>query len=368
MKSTVEYLQELVSVNRDIRQSISNKGVDVIGGMLSYPNAIDSIPDIEVLGRIDFTQLGWTQNNSDIQNVQDTEYITNAIEYSKSLLDQCDASKWGAWYEDNAIKGNVRLVYSPFIYNLDKHDYGGVFNGCVCLRSIPLIDTSKLTTMRNMFYDCHSLQTIPPINTSNVTDMSQMFHNCSSLISIPQLDTSNVTDMMGMFHGCHSLISVPQMDTSNAGDMSHMFNGCESLETISINVDNATDLSSMFIRCYKLKTVGFTGSSNYTSTIGMFDMCTGLETVSGLYMGGVESTSYMFRDCESLKNLGKLNYLKVDLDLSYCPNLTKESLMNVIDGLSKVTSTTRLTIGSVNLAKLTNEEIKIATDKGWTVA
>lgn len=368
MKSTVEYLQELVSVNRDIRQSISNKGVDVIGGMLSYPNAIDSIPDIEVLGRIDFTQLGWTQNNSDIQNVQDTEYITNAIEYSKSLLDHCDASKWGEWYEDNAIEGNVRLVYSPFIYNLDKHDYGSTFNGCVCLRSIPLIDTSKLTTMRSMFRDCHSLQTIPPINTSNVTDMSQMFHNCSSLISIPQLDTSKVTDMSGMFHGCHSLTSVPQIDTSNATDMSHMFNSCESLETISINVDSATDLSYMFPWCYKLKTVKFTGVSSFTSTNNMFHNCYELETVSSLYMGGVESTSYMFSGCESLKNLGKLDYLKVDLDLSDCELLTHESLMNVINGLSKVTSTTRLTIGGTNLAKLTNEEIKIATDKGWTVA
>ena len=363
-KDTATLLQEMIDVKKDIRTSINNKGVDVVGGMVTYPDAIDRISGIMgVDSDIDYTQIGWTLNNSNEQNEIDAQYINKGLEYAKTLMDECDASKWGEWYEDNAITGNKNLIYSPFIYNLDKHDFGTTFADCVRLRSIPLIDTSKLTSMRGMFRNCHSLTSIPAINTSNVTNMYQMFYDCSSLTTIPLLDTSNVTDMGGMFHGCHSLTSVPQMDTSNVGDMGHMFYGCESIETISINVDNATDLSYMFCDCDNLKTVEFIGSSNYTSTDHMFHGCLELETVSRLYMGGVESTTSMFRDCGSLKNLGKLDYLMVDLDLSYCPNLTKESLMNVINGLSNVRSTTKLTIGSVNLAKLTSEDVKIATDK-----
>ena len=42
--------------------------------------------------------------------------------------------------------------------------------------------------------------------------------------------------------------------------------------------------------------------------------------------------------------------------------------MVVINGLQTVTSTKTLTLGSTNLAKLTDEEKQIATNKGWTLA
>ena len=42
--------------------------------------------------------------------------------------------------------------------------------------------------------------------------------------------------------------------------------------------------------------------------------------------------------------------------------------MVVINGLQTVTTTQKLTLGATNLAKLTDGEKKIATDKGWTLA
>ena len=42
--------------------------------------------------------------------------------------------------------------------------------------------------------------------------------------------------------------------------------------------------------------------------------------------------------------------------------------MVVINGLQTVTTTQKLTLGTENLAKLTDDEKKVATDKGWTLA
>ena len=42
--------------------------------------------------------------------------------------------------------------------------------------------------------------------------------------------------------------------------------------------------------------------------------------------------------------------------------------MVIINGLQTVTTTQKLTLGETNLAKLTDAEKKIATDKGWTLA
>ena len=48
-------------------------------------------------------------------------------------------------------------------------------------------------------------------------------------------------------------------------------------------------------------------------------------------------------------------------------SLTDESLRIALLALAPVENTQTLTIGSTNLARLTPEQIKVATDKNWTV-
>ena len=181
------------------------------------------------------------------------------------------------------------------------------------IKTIPLLDTSNVTDMHSMFYGCKNLISIPQLDTSNVTNMNQMFLDCTSLTTIPQLDTSKVTYMYNMFNGCKSLTTIPQLDTSNV-----------------IGVD------SMLSRCTSLTTLG--GFQN---------------------LGMAYSTT------------ASANYGNYRLDLSVCTKLTHDSLMNVINGLydikSKGCNAQQLILGSTNLAKLTAEEVAIATNKGFNV-
>ena len=66
------------------------------------------------------------------------------------------------------------------------------------------------------------------------------------------------------------------------------------------------------------------------------------------------------------------NYSGYRLSLSSCPNLTHDSLMNIINNLydiaNKGVMPQQLVLGSTNLAKLTAEEIQIATDKGFEIS
>ena len=87
--------------------------------------------------------------------------------------------------------------------------------------------------MEGMFRYCYSLKTIPQLDTSKVTNMTSMFNVCNSLKTIPQLDTSKVTIMNSMFSGCNSLTALPQLDTSNVITVRDMFNGCRSLTTLN---------------------------------------------------------------------------------------------------------------------------------------
>ena len=57
-----------------------------------------------------------------------------------------------------------------------------------------------------MFYNCRSLVSVPLFDTSSVTSMDSMFYNCSSMVSVPLFDTSSVTNMDSMFYNCSSLV------------------------------------------------------------------------------------------------------------------------------------------------------------------
>jgi surface protein len=206
------------------------------------------------------------------------------------------------------------------------------------IKTIPLIDTSKFTSTASMFQGCSNLTTIPELDTSKVTNMSYMFQNCSKLTTIPQLDTSNVTNMYSMFYSCSKLETVPALDTSNVTNMYQMFYGCSNLTTIpQLDTSNVANVSVAFSYCSKLTTLG-----------GFKDL------------GKAYSTST------------SANYSSYTLNLSYSNNLTEESLMNVINNLYDIATagckTQKLVLGSTNLAKLTSEQIAIATDKGWTVS
>ena len=75
-----------------------------------------------------------------------------------------------------------------------------------------------------------------------------------------------------------------------------------------------------------------------------------------------------FNECPSLTTITGNPNFKVSLNLSPCSKLTHDSIMVIINGLQTVTTTQTLTLGSTNLAKLTEADKKIATDKGWTLA
>ena len=75
-----------------------------------------------------------------------------------------------------------------------------------------------------------------------------------------------------------------------------------------------------------------------------------------------------FDGCAALTNITGNPQFKTSVGLSDSPLLTVDSLRIVINGLQTVTEAQTLTLGEANKAKLTEAQIKIATDKGWTVA
>ena len=181
--------------------------------------------------------------------------------------------------------------------------------------SIVGFNAKMLTTTTSQKRIISSLITeIPPIDISSITTIADMFKDFKSLKEIPPIDTSNVTSMQMACSNCNEVITIPPLDASKTISVLYVLQNCNSLTTL----------------------------------------------------GGFLNLGKAYLTTQSA------NYNNYKLDLSYCTLLTYESLMNVINNLYDIASAgvkpQGLVLGATNLAKLTEEEIAIATNKGWNVS
>lgn len=256
----------------------------------------------------------------------------------------------------------------------------------------------------NMFYNS-SISTAPYIDLSGATSTNAMFYLCSNLVTVPNYDTSSVTNFTGMFYKCSKMKNAPSLDVSSGTSFDSMFFNCSKLVNIQsafINIpENTCDTYRMFYQCTSLKygsdmlggilsqsndvrdvfsgctallsataaTIGEWTLNYATDTSRMFNNCTSLVQLPCIDMANVTNTSQMLDYCTSLQLLykGGLKNLKVSTNLSTCTALTHDSLVDLFNVIATVSGKT-LTLGSTNLAKLTDEEKAIATGKGWTLA
>ena len=204
-------------------------------------------------------------------------------------------------------------------------------------------------------------------DTADVTDMSYMFYYCRSLTSVPEMNTGSVTDMRFMFAYCTKLTSVPAMDTSKVTDMGYMFSSCSSLTSVpAMDTGNVTSMSNMLAYCTKLTSVPEMNTGNVTSMSQMFYVCSSLTSVPAMDTSKVTNMGYMFSSCSSLAEIHMYG-MKVSFDISASTKFTREALVEILNNLATITSSKTLTMGSTNLAKLTDDDKAIATGKGWTL-
>lgn len=261
-----------------------------------------------------------------------------------------------------------------------KVDALRVFDYCELLIGIDSdkLDTSETTDMTALFQYCRNLQELDLSNfdTSKVTDMSGIFNQCNNLksLDVSNFDTSNVENMRLLFSECRELenINLSNFNTSKVTNMYQMFNHCYSLISLDLsnfNTSNVTTMTSMFSYCSNLTSLDLSNfdTSNVTAMGQMFCGCKKLTEIPALNLSNVTNMSYMFDNCSSLTAI-HCTGMKVRFDISSSTLFTRDALLEIINNCATVTTTQTLTMGEENLAKLTDEDKLILTNKGWTLA
>ena len=338
MNTITDKLNKLLETKEAIKTAIKAKNVSVSDSepFSSYPSKIESISTGGGTG-LDWSEIGYSK---------EPESFANAFDYAKSIYDNWNMSDSISYFGD----GN--LVYFPMVDTVFVTTLDNSFGYCSALQELPLINTSNVNSMVGAFMNCSSLKSIPLLDTSNVTNFNQAFAYCKNLQEIPLLDTSNATTTYGMFSDCTALARIPLLDTSKVENMSNMFSNCYALETIpELNTSNAVSVESMFSMSPKINNLpllDFTNVGNAANFLG-----------------------YNWDTNMAITTLAGFHNLRINFDVSNCINLTAESLMNIINEALDLTTggwTCTLTFGTTNIEKLTEEQIAIASSKGWTIA
>lgn len=241
---------------------------------------------------------------------------------------------------------DVKIDLASYATGTSIKDTAGNSSGFVdLLKKVDFSNTdlSKVTSMANMFNSCFKLTEAIGIKADNITNMSQLFNYCELLEKVEISNTDNLIDARYMFGSCKKLISVTPFNTSEVQNFAYMFSGCNVLESISLDLSSANTITNILQNCKAL---------------------TDIKKFNNLGKAYTEATT---------------NKVQYKLDISTCTSLTHDSLMVVINGLYDLNLaynvagggtlyTQQLVLGSTNLAKLTSNEISIATNKGWTVS
>lgn len=281
---------------------------------------------------------------------------------------------------------NLGLDYTP--------NFNSMFSGCTNLTDVDLTSEGDM-----------------PMDLSEATNTNYMFKNCTNLTNILAGDGSymfNTSSCSYMFAGCTNLTGYINLITNYCTDVYFAFNNCGMSAVYYTNLTACTSTRCMFYNCQNLEEVEGEDADDptlITNANRMFYNCPNLKSFGSIYINTDSNKSFninsMFYNCQNLTRVGIItlnennlydkyekitpfagytvydkltdfggvrNLNKCTIDFTILPNLSKQSMLNIINKVQTVPSGNGVIIFNNNLEDvLSEEEVKIATDKNWKI-
>ena len=218
----------------------------------------------------------------------------------------------------------------------------------IAAKGVAVPDGTKLSEMPALV---DRIETPPVPTNQRAVFAHDTFATSLTVPSVLVVDMKECDSLYYCFYGCGSLTSLtlPAGFGSVATGLSYCFSSCSALTSLT--------LPAGFGSVAKSLSYCFRGCGSLTSL-----------TLPAGFGSEADSLSSCFYGCTALTTImGEPNF-KANVVLSESTKLTHDSIMVIINGLQTATARRVLTLGATNLAKLTNEDKAVATDKGWTLA
>lgn len=185
--------------------------------------------------------------------------------------------------------------------------FNGLFTSCSSIRTLPLLDTRKMTSAIQIFNGCARLKILPPITTSLNTNFNTALFQCVSLESIPTLITSASTNNLQMHTFNYSLRKIPEYDFSLNTSNDGTFASCFSLKLLpNLNTSNVTNFNSMLSNSYSLRELPAFNTSKVTNFSNFLFNSTRINTIPEYNFSSATTINAVFRDTVSVWKSGTI--------------------------------------------------------------
>ena len=248
--------------------------------------------------------------------------------------------------------------------------------------SLPLKSTSENILTKTTDIDLGSIEWAQV----RVSDISFLFSQMSNLKNIkwgnlPSI-LANSIKAAYIFNGCNKIeiIDLSPLNIQDFISVSDMFNSCSHLQNIvwgNIKV-HAQAMYYMFTNCTSIKSIDtsfldpeYNGTTNINF---MFNSCSALETLdlSNLKTAAIINANSTFNSCKALTNIVFENNCFPNSSMAKisfvdCP-LSHDCAVDIFNKLATRTNSPSIKLSNTTKGYLTENEIAIATGKGWVVS
>ena len=347
------------------------------GTLVSIPALIPGTPPVTGPGTLRSTnpsrendKLGPFLGNASIQrqNIENVTFVSSTSGMNSTAWDVSEEQNRSimAWYTTNPngtykvyIGSDFTIYANPDSTYLFAHiGYSSSCTATETITNLNLLNTSKVTDMRAMFWDTGyaamtSLDLGDNFDTSKVTNMSGMFwytgYTAMTRLDLgDNFDTSKVTNMVNMFAhtGYTAMTSLElgdKFDTSNVTNMRQMFQQAGYNAMTSLNLGDKFDTSRVTDMSYMFE---FTGLRRMTS----LDLGDNFDT------SNVTDMSYMF------DYTGQLSMTNLDLG----PAFTDIASTNT--GMFSYTGSSGVVIQAPEAIYDSRTSFKLGTNSSTTIS
>lgn len=340
--------------------------------------------------------------------------LTNIVNIDSMIMKHCLHAIW--MFSGCSKLGNIDVSdWEMNMRNLAGWSCAGIFNGCSSMTyfDVSKWNTSTWTALNSMFAgtSIESIDLSGWVSAKNSYDgknhtlnLRSMFSGCSKLkqvIGLEKILDSSVNDVTALFKDCKSLTDISCLancDFSNVTSIDRIFQGCTQLTTIDFNILNNSNFSKLqymgyaFRDCSNLTRVIFPKNQNciaLRSVIGSLAGTKNLTDIENLPLINFKDNTLAEEQPEYVYYAyGNMTDIKDNINISfadkitawdgftnntYVPKLFSKFSSNTIDNIvnalydysSEGITKTLDTKGYIS--KFTDDQLLIASNKGWTV-
>lgn len=239
------------------------------------------------------------------------------------------------------------------------------------------LDPSGDINLLDTFVGCESITTFQKLElkTDSSITLQSTCASMTNLRSIGDIVAGGRLEAYGTFSSCVKLARVGNIVADDAAkyssDTRAMFSGCTRLtRTGDISIGKLSRCSRMFELCHSLQASNIKTLTDTGEIAALYSGCASILTITITISGdNVKFGDDCFAGCTSLKRLAinSDGWSGSSINLADSSLLTRENVVNLFTALPTAGGSYTITLNSTAKSRLSETEIAIATDKGYTV-